>query len=360
MKPRLLIFSLPILLMSGHSLAAAPTCSEFATNPAYGLAGNLKITSATASITQASGNNKAFCNVQLTYSARSGPNDGYDNNQSQAIKVGIGLPLNTRDGGTGGVQGAWNGKLQNLGGGVCAGSVGPTTSATNAGYVGSSTDGGHTTAENGQGCDWGVIQSKHILNTGKINDFFYASLAFQVIFTRKMARHYYSRAENYTYWNGCSTGGRQGLSLAQRFSDLGIDGYIMGAPAIYWQAFRLADDWPLIVIRDKLATKGKALTPGQINAVNAAAVAACDVQGFDKVADGITMIPGDACLAPNTRSAVNRARRRSRIASMPIRRRRLIRFGTGHATGSANGSGSRTTVASINGSSLQRCGAARR
>jgi hypothetical protein len=282
------IVSFAALLFSAHQVyARAPSCTDLATNPAYGLAGNPVITSASASIVQASGNNKAYCNVQLTYSARSGPNDGYDDGQAQAIKVGVGLPLSSRDGGTGGVQGDWNGKLQNLGGGVCAGAVGATTSATNAGYAGSSTDGGHSTAENGQGCDWGVIQSKHILNTGKIRDFFYESLAVQVRWTRKLARHYYSRPENYNYWTGCSTGGRQGLSLAQRYKDLGIDGYVIGAPAIYWQAFRLADDWPLIVIRDKLAPKGKGLTPGQITAANSAAVAACDVLGHDKVQDGI-------------------------------------------------------------------------
>ena len=125
------IVSFAVLLFSAHqAYAQAPSCSELATNPAYGLAGNPVITSATASIVAAAGNNKAYCNVQLTYSARSGPEHGYDDGQSQAIKVGIGLPLSNRDGGTGGVQGAWNGKLQNLGGGLCAGAVGATTSAT--------------------------------------------------------------------------------------------------------------------------------------------------------------------------------------------------------------------------------------
>jgi feruloyl esterase len=46
--------------------------------------------------------------------------------EAQAIRIGIGLPINSADGGAGGVQGAWNGKLQNLGGGGLVGSVGAT------------------------------------------------------------------------------------------------------------------------------------------------------------------------------------------------------------------------------------------
>src|SRR5215467_3380187 len=99
--------------------SAAVGCALLATNPAYGLAGNPVIKSPTAMVVPASVSpaHKAYCNVQFTYSAESGPADGYDVNQAQHIRIGIGLPLNAADGGMGGVQGAWNGKLQNLGGG---------------------------------------------------------------------------------------------------------------------------------------------------------------------------------------------------------------------------------------------------
>src|SRR5439155_15711589 len=122
---------------------ALPTCAQLATDPQYGLAGNPVITSATSALVPAVVSptpHAAYCNVQITYSARSGPAAGYDVGQSQAIRIGIGLPLNSADGGSGGVQGAWNGKLQNLGGGGLVGSVGSTTSATDARYVGPSTD----------------------------------------------------------------------------------------------------------------------------------------------------------------------------------------------------------------------------
>jgi len=144
-----------------------PLCSALATDPTYGLAGNPLIASATSTLVAATGSNAAYCNVQLTYSAIADTAYGYAQGEAQAIKLGIGLPVNTTDGGTGGAQGAWNGRIQNLGGGGLVGSVGATTAATNDGYVGSSTDGGHSTAQNGTRGTFGVIQATNQLDRGR-------------------------------------------------------------------------------------------------------------------------------------------------------------------------------------------------
>jgi len=262
---------------------AAPSCAALATDPANGLAGNPVIASASSAVVAATGTHAAFCNVQITYSARSGPAAGYDVGQAQAIRIGIGLPLSSADGG-GGVQGAWNGKLENLGGGGCAGSVGSTTGATDAGYIGTSTDTGHTSAENGPLCNFGVIQAAHTLDLGKIDDFIYEAVHQQTEWGKTLAKTYYGTAVTRNYWNGCSTGGRQGLALAQKYGDE-FDGFLVGAPAIYWQQFRLSDAWPALVARDKLTAIGKTLTVAQFNAANASAIAACD--GADGVVDGL-------------------------------------------------------------------------
>jgi len=67
----------------------------------------------------------------------------------QPIRIGIGLPLNAARRRRWRYAGRLERKIQNLGGGGLIGNVGATTSATDAGYVGSSTDDGHTVAEIG-------------------------------------------------------------------------------------------------------------------------------------------------------------------------------------------------------------------
>ena len=47
---------------------------------------------------------------------------------------------------------------------------------------------------------------------------------------KAVIRAYYSKPQNYSYWNGCSTGGRQGWVEAQMFPE-DYDGILAGAPA---------------------------------------------------------------------------------------------------------------------------------
>ncbi len=180
--------------------------------------------------------------------------------------------------------------MRNFGGGVCAGSVGDTFSATDIGYIGTSTDTGHTVAENGMRCDFGVIQPTNKLNLGLIDDFIYEGVHQQVLWGKEVAEIYYGKPVYRNYWDGCSTGGRQGLALAQEYGDL-LDGYIVGAPAIYWQAFRLSDSWAYLVIKDKLTAIDKSITNAQWSAVLAAAIDACDVMGPDTVEDNLIHDP---------------------------------------------------------------------
>ena len=158
----------------------------------------------TSTLMTATATHAAYCNVQLTYTSIGSPGSsaplqntayGYGTNENQAINIGIGLPLSAADTGTGGVQGAWNGRLQHLGGGGLVGSVGSTTSATDAGYVGSSTDTGHTRAQNGSaegGGNFGVTGTysppnsfvpttpNDTLDVGKIDDYIIEGIHEQV------------------------------------------------------------------------------------------------------------------------------------------------------------------------------------
>ena len=120
-------------------------CAQLATDPANGLLGDPVVKSVESQIIPASGTNAAYCQVNLLYGT----------NSEQNINIRIGLPLNSLDGGRGGVEGAWNGRTQGVGGGGCAGSLnvgGPV----NAGYVGSGNDTGHS----GGNCTPGVNEDE--------------------------------------------------------------------------------------------------------------------------------------------------------------------------------------------------------
>src|SRR6516165_2859808 len=103
--------------------ASLPNCTDLAAQ----ILTNPDIVAATSVLVPAAGANLAYCNIQLQYSHLAGPAAGYAPGQRQLIQIGIGLPLSAADGGSGGVQGAWTGRIEDLGGGGTAGSVGSTT-----------------------------------------------------------------------------------------------------------------------------------------------------------------------------------------------------------------------------------------
>src|SRR4029453_3158848 len=109
-----------------HKPPPAPvSCADLATDPDNGLLGKPTVKSVTSAIVPASGANAAYCQVDLLYGT----------NPQQNINIRVGLPLNSLDGGTGGNQGAWNGRTQGIGGGGCAGSLN-VTGAAKGGYAG--------------------------------------------------------------------------------------------------------------------------------------------------------------------------------------------------------------------------------
>ena len=241
------------------------SCAELATDPANGLAGNPLIKSASSRVVPASGANIAFCQVDLLYGT----------NPEQNINIRVGLPLNSLDGGTGGVQGAWNGRTQGVGGGGCAGNLN-VNAPVNAGYVGSGTDTGHS----GGNCEPGV-NADGTYNLQFINDFIRNAIKAQVLFSKAIARTYYATKPAYDYWNGCSTGGRQGYLLAQELGDE-LDGILANAPAIYWTRFQTAQMWGQILMKDLV---GGPIAAAKLNQAAASAVAACDAT--DGVVDGV-------------------------------------------------------------------------
>src|SRR5688572_20115321 len=248
------------LLASVTYAAPLPVrCTELAagllTNPAVKAATSVIGTTGTT----------AFCDVNIRY----GEND------AQNINIRVGLPLNSLDGGAGGVQGAWNGRTQGIGGGGCSGSLG-VNGPVNAGYVGSGNDTGHT----GGNCEPGVNEDG-TYNLQFINDFIRNGMKQQVLFSKAVANTYYAMKPAYNYWNGCSTGGRQGYVVAQELGQE-LDGILANAPAIYWTRFQTAQMWGQIVMKDLV---GGPIAGAKLTQATSSALAACDAA--DGVPDGV-------------------------------------------------------------------------
>src|SRR5262245_2192214 len=248
-----------------HAQAEPVSCAELTTDPAHGLAGNPNVKSATSAIIPAAGSNLAHCRVDILYGEK----------PEQNINIRVGLPLNAVDGGTGGVEGAWNGRTQGIGGGGCSGSLN-VNAPVNAGYVGSGNDTGHS----GGNCEPGVNEDG-TYNLQFINDFIRNGMKQQVLFSKAIARAYYGVKPAYNYWNGCSTGGRQGYVVAQELP-AELDGILANAPAIYWTRFQTAQMWGQIAMKDLV---GGPIAAAKLSQATASAVAACDAA--DGVVDGL-------------------------------------------------------------------------
>lgn len=260
------------------------------------------VESAKSQIIPASGANAAHCQVDLIYGE----------NEDQSINIRVGLPLNSVDGGTGGLWGAWNGRTQGIGGGGCGGSLN-VLGPVNAGYVGSGNDTGHA----GGDCEPGV-NADGTYNLQFINDFIRNGIKQQVLFMKSVARAYYDVRPEYNYWNGCSTGGRQGYLLAQELPGE-LDGILANAPAIYWTRFQTAQMWGQIVMKDLV---GGPIAEAKLNQATASAIMACDAK--DGVADGViddpracsfsakanicgaSTAPAENCLTPAEAQAIDK------------------------------------------------------
>jgi len=265
------------LVPSAASAAPSPTCAGLAAQ----LLPQKGIVSATSVIQAATSSHKSYCLVNIEVSDLAGPKNGYLAGQRQAINIGIGLPLSPSDGGTGGAIGAWNQRIEDLGGGGYAGSVGSTTGATDAGLVGSSTDTGHPASAGGTF----ALNPDNTLNFGLINDFAFNGIHEQATWSKKLAKMYYGKQQKYAYWNGCSTGGRQGHQQAQKYPTE-YDGILAGAPAFNWDRFIPSEQYGPIVMNQEV---GAPISAAKLDAVTNAAIAACD--GLDGILDGVIQDP---------------------------------------------------------------------
>ena len=62
-------------------------------------------------------------------------------------------------------------------------------------------------------------------------DFYYVAIGRVARLAKEMIASYYGRAAQHSYFDGCSTGGREAMIMSQRYPEY-FDGIISGDPAI--------------------------------------------------------------------------------------------------------------------------------
>ena len=180
------------------------------------------------------------------------------------IKIEIWLPVD-----------GWNNKVEVVGNGAFAGTISYPAMATAlaAGYATASTDTGHTGPS-----------SNTFANQDVIIDFAYRAIHETAITARKTTETFYGSSPKASYFNGCSTGGRQALTEAQRFPD-DFDGIVAGAPAINGLKQTFGQIW----IYQATAAPATALSKEKLQALHQAVLNACDAN--DGVKDGVLENP---------------------------------------------------------------------
>ena len=173
---------------------------------------------------------------------------------------------------------SWNGKFQGVGNGGYQGSISYAAMATalRRGYATASTDTGHTgdDVRFGQG------------HPEKVIDYGWRAIHMMTDTAKLVIRNAQGRFADKSYFVGCSAGGHQAMSEAQRFPD-DYDGIIAGAPASnrIRQTFGFMHAW----LATHNADGSPILTAAKLSLVTKAVVAACDAN--DTLKDGLVEDP---------------------------------------------------------------------
>lgn len=201
--------------------------------------------------------NISFCDVQLYLT-----HDGADDE----VRIALWLPLED-----------WNGRFMGTGGaGWNAGTFDPSLAeGVDLGFAAVATDAG--VGLNNDPGPWAN-------NDQLVRNFVGLSVHEMTVVGKTLTEKFYGRKPSYSYWHGCSQGGRQGYFEAQWYPD-DYDGISAHAPAINWDQLLPGFLWPYL---QQLLTP---LPACKLTFITTASIAACDL--LDGAVDGLIGHPPD-------------------------------------------------------------------
>ncbi len=171
----------------------------------------------------------------------------------------------------------WNKKFEANGNGGWSGAIAPGTLAAGLqrGYAAAMTDTGH---EGGSA----IFALGH---PEKLVDWDYRAVHEMAVKGKALIEAFYGEAPKFSYWSGCSQGGRQGLKEAQMYP-ADFDGIVAGAPGLNWTGRSMQTVW----IGQATHKDEASFVPNtKFAAIHNAVLDACDVK--DGVKDGVIEDP---------------------------------------------------------------------
>lgn len=181
---------------------------------------------------------------------------------------------------------SWNRRLYMMGNGGFAGQLPPARSfprdnALKHGFAVAATDTGHdATLE---------PLASFAVNRQKVIDYAYRAVHVTAMAARQIMQAYYDAPIERSYFDGCSTGGRQGLMSAQRFPQ-DFDGIVVGAPVLNQSGTHIWEAW---IAR---ALKTAPIAIAKVKIIANKVYANCD--GKDGLVDGLIDDPRRCTFRP--------------------------------------------------------------
>mgnify|MGYP001812041305 CR=1 FL=1 len=153
------------------------------------------------------------------------------------IRFETNLPLN------------WNGRIYMYGNGGLAGT--PASDPTRQYTRNLALRHGFATAYTDTGHDKRVTPGGTFANGNlqRLVDYGFRAVHLTILSTKELASTFYGRDPAASYFNGCSTGGRQALLSAQRFPT-DFDGIVAGAPAADYSGLKFSQAWRVAAISE--------------------------------------------------------------------------------------------------------------
>ncbi|NLD37545.1 MAG: tannase/feruloyl esterase family alpha/beta hydrolase [Desulfatiglans sp.] len=167
----------------------------------------------------------AYCRVDGEIDKRIGHED-----KPYAIGFAIALPKN------------WNGRLMFQGGGGMNGTVADPIGAQGGGIPALARGFAVITSDTGHKSGGGAFDTSFMSDQEAYMNFLYKAIGKVTMVGKEIVKKHYDKPISYSYYVGCSTGGREAMIMSQRYPDY-YDGIVSGAPAMRTNYSNLGTKW---------------------------------------------------------------------------------------------------------------------